>query len=134
MAETEAVLFANAAFYHAFSTRDTEAMAGLWAESTPVSCIHPGWEALSDRGEVMESWVQILSGSGAPAITCHEPRLVLAGEFALVVCYEAIADNLLVATNIFIREDGQWRLMHHQAGPTAYQLSESEDDAPDVMH
>ena len=56
MSEHAAVNFANEAFYVAFSTRDLEAMDALWARQAPVTCIHPGWNALTGRDAVMESW------------------------------------------------------------------------------
>ena len=34
------VLDANDAFYRAFTTRDADRMASLWAEDHPVACIH----------------------------------------------------------------------------------------------
>jgi hypothetical protein len=39
------------------------------------------------------------------------------GESAYVVCGEAVDGAELVATNLFVREDGAWKLVHHQAGP-----------------
>ena len=42
--ENRALLAANEAFYRAFASRDAEAMAGLWARTVPVACIHPGWD------------------------------------------------------------------------------------------
>ena len=44
MADDEAVLFANEAFYRAFADRDVEAMDEVWAQGVPVACIHPGWQ------------------------------------------------------------------------------------------
>ncbi len=38
------------------------------------------------------------------------------GEAAFVVCHEAIDDAELIATNVFVREGGRWKLVHHQAG------------------
>ena len=40
------------------------------------------------------------------------------GDTAFVVCYEVLSSGTLVATNIFQRENGQWKVVHHQAGPT----------------
>ena len=128
MSEQDAILFANEAFYLAISSRDVEAMNGLWAEG-PVACLHPGWAALLSRKEVLDSWERILSHDAAPKIICREPRVQLHGDVAVVVCYEEIDRELLVATNIFRREGKQWRLVHHQAGPTAAQLP-PEEPAP----
>ncbi|TMA07756.1 MAG: DUF4440 domain-containing protein, partial [Deltaproteobacteria bacterium] len=54
------VLEANAAFYAAFTQRDADAMDVLWAREVPVACLHPGWEPLSGREEVVSSWRRIL--------------------------------------------------------------------------
>jgi hypothetical protein len=42
MPEQAAVLFANDAFYIAFTTRDPNAMNDIWARSVPATCVHPG--------------------------------------------------------------------------------------------
>lgn len=125
-----AVLFANEAFYRAFADRDAKAMDALWAEDAPVACIHPGWPALIGREVVMESWRRILGGGSAPEIVCHAPRALIRGDFAYVICYEAVGNQALVATNIFLRERGLWRLVHHQAGPSPG-LPSREDEAPE---
>ena len=125
MSEQDAVLFANEAFYLAITKRDTEAMTHIWAEG-PVACLHPGWAAVVGRAEVLDSWKRILSHDAAPKITCRVSRVLLHGEVAVVVCYEDIDGELLVATNIFRREGRQWRMVHHQAGPTAARLAPEE--------
>ncbi len=112
-----AVLFANEAFYTAFQTRDISAMEAIWAEDAPVACVHPGWHALTTREEVMESWQDILSSDSAPAIVCRGAQAFVSGDSAFVVCYEQIGDNLLVASNLFRREAGGWKIVHHHAGP-----------------
>jgi ketosteroid isomerase-like protein len=112
------VLFANEAFYQAFAERDLDAMAEVWAREMPVACVHPGWEALAGRDAVLASWRAILESPSAPAIRCLEPQAFAFGDVAFVICYEAIEQSVPVATNIFVREDGVWRLVHHQAGPT----------------
>ena len=129
MSEREAVLFANEAFYLAIANRDTAAMEQLWAEAVRVACLHPGWDALVGRGEVLDSWRRILSHDAAPKIICRQPEVLIHGEVAIVVCYEDIEGQLLVATNVFRRDGRSWRMVHHQAGPTAARLP-PEEDAP----
>ncbi len=65
----------------------------------------------------MESWSSILGNEDAPQVTCHDPRAYVLGDSAFVVCYEQIGDGILVATNVFVKEGSDWRLVHHQAGP-----------------
>ena len=77
----------------------------------------------------MESWRAILANPDSPATQPRGARAYLQGEQAFVVCYEEIEGQYLIATNIFAREGGLWRLVHHQAGPTAGEPSaEDEDD------
>lgn len=112
-------LFANDAFYLAFAAGDAEAMDRLWARTHAVSCIHPGWPALFGREAVMGSWQRILGNPDAPTVRMHNARAVLVERVANVICYEAIGGQTLVATNTFVMEDGEARLVHHQAGPCA---------------
>jgi ketosteroid isomerase-like protein len=136
MSEREAVLFANEAFYQAFNERDAETMAQLWARRAPVACIHPGWPPLEGREAVLRSWRSILGNPDQPPLRMLEPRVYLAGEAAFVICYEAIAGQYLVATNVFVREDGAWRLAHHQSGPTNGRPGQAgaQDDTSRTRH
>ena len=128
-----AILFANDAFYTAFATGDLAAMDAVWAKRAPVCCIHPGSAALKERDAIMESWRGILSAPakeparpdrGAPsntrqtaAIRCARPEVFLIGDVAWVACHEILPNGILIATNIFVPEDGVWRMVHHHAGP-----------------
>lgn len=116
MTDSDAVLAANLEFYRAFTTRDFAAMEALWARRTPVSCVHPGWPPLAGRDQVMESWHGILANPDSPRIVCYDEQVMLYGEAALVLCEEELDGGTLVAGNLFVREDGAWRLVHHQAG------------------
>ena len=52
----------------------------------------------------------------APRIACYDERVLLYGDAALVFCEEELDGGTLVASNLFVREDGAWRIAHHQAG------------------
>lgn len=135
MGDREAVLFGNEAFYQAFNARDMALMEQLWAERVPVACIHPGWPPLEGRDAVLRSWRSILGNAAQPQIRMQEPRVFFAGEVAFVICYEQVGGQYLIATNIFVREDGGWRLAHHQSGPTNGRPAEaSADEAPRTRH
>ena len=128
MTDEEEVLALNARFYQAFNDKDAEAMDALWARTLPVACIHPGWSALRDRARVVASWRGILGNAGAPRIRFSEPSVHLLGEVAFVICYEHVGGGRLLATNIFAREDGAFRMVHHQAGPASQQEPVEDDE------
>ena len=130
MADDTAVLTANRAFYRAFRDGDLGAMDALWARAAPVACIHPGWSALVGRDAVMASWRDIFHRP--TAIACRSEQVLLLGDSACVLCHEILDGDdqpgaVLIATNLFVREAGGWRLVHHQAGgiaPEALAVSE----------
>jgi hypothetical protein len=131
MAQREAILFANEAFYQAFADRDVEAMEECWAETVEISCIHPGWGVLRGRDVVLQSWLSILANPDSPIISCRAPDVTVIGDSAVVVNFEEIEGQFLLATNVYVHEGGRWRLVHHQAGPTGEQPDEDDDnDAP----
>jgi hypothetical protein len=126
--DRDVLLFANEAFYRAFSDRDMDAMEQIWALEAPVCCIHPGWDAIHVRDNVLESWRSILSNSGSPTIHCRAADVVTWGDVNAVVCFEQIGQNFLIATNLFVHEAGRWRMVLHHACPTSA-VPPKEDDA-----
>lgn len=112
------VLFANECFYTAFSSGDSEAMSSLWGKEGAVTCLHPGWEPLLDRNNILASWNAILQAP--PTIKFHAPTLISLGQDgAVVFCWEEIESTFIMATNAFRRETDGWKIAHHQAGPAA---------------
>ena len=133
MSEEQAVLDANEAFYTAFRNRDMAGMQEIWAVSAPVCCIHPGWAPIYGREGVLESWRGILEASQSPEIWERSPRVLINGAVGTVVCYEEIRENFLIATNLFVKQSGRWRMFHHHAAPT--NARPFEDDAtPDSVN
>lgn len=135
MSKEAELLFANESFYEIFRARDLEAMEGFWSREHPVACIHPGWEVLADRDRVMRSWAGIFSNPQAPRVTCRQawvlggpesegPEGASVDGISLVICYEVVGDQVLIATNAYAREDGCWKIVHHQSGPCNMELTD----------
>ncbi|MET0386000.1 MAG: nuclear transport factor 2 family protein [Polyangiales bacterium] len=116
-----AVLRVNAAFYRAFTQGDFPAMSALWARSAPVTCFHPGSALLRGREAVLDAWRQIIGEPAPFEMRCDQAEAQLFGTTAVVTCYEGNDREPahLAATNVFVLEDGEWRMVHHQAGPLA---------------
>ncbi|MGE0152554.1 MAG: nuclear transport factor 2 family protein [Reyranellaceae bacterium] len=128
--ERQPVAAANRAFYKAFSERDYAGMDQVWARNSPVACIHPGWPPIFRREQVMASWRGILGNPQQSVVTCSDERILVNGDTAIVICTEKVAGNALVATNVFVREDGAWRMIHHQAGPRPAEEPPKQADEP----
>lgn len=125
------VLAANAAFYAAFARNDADALDALWAREAQVACLHPGWEPLLGRDAVVESFRRIFAAGGAPdSIRCERASAHAFGEAAFVICLEVIPGGALAATNLFVREGGSWRMVHHHASPLAPRGPQPERGLP----
>lgn len=125
-APLDAARQANAAFYAAFEQLDPEAMARVWSRQDPLLCIHPGWEPLLGAEQVMASWTAIFRHTSYMEIEFEEiaadgddglawlhgvERVRQAGEAGQ-------ARGEVVATNVFRREAGGWRMVAHHASPS----------------
>ncbi|NKB36531.1 MAG: hypothetical protein GKR93_05075 [Gammaproteobacteria bacterium] len=129
--QEQAVLGANDAFYLAFSNKDMESMQKLWSDTHEIAVIHPGWPPLLGHEAVRSSWKRILEGGMSPAISCHDANAKILGDTALVICTEVLAETELVATNVFVREESGWKMIHHQSGPMPALGNPAESD---ILH
>ena len=132
-ADQAAVLFANEAFYVAFQTGDAETMETLWANDALISCIHPGWQHLMGRDVVIEAWHSILANPPESTLKMGAATANVYGDMAVVICYESLGDITLAATNIYVREDNLWKLIHHQAGQSPPPPADEDPEARETM-
>jgi ketosteroid isomerase-like protein len=120
---------ANTAYYHAFESGDLDSMSELWLDHPESLCVHPG--ALPVRGAqaINRSWAVIMANTpyiqffltdievsvleGAASVTCTE-NVLTADEMTE---HDAFSGARAVATNVFVRTDGGWRLWIHHASP-----------------
>jgi ketosteroid isomerase-like protein len=114
---------ANAEFYRAFEALDLAAMEAVWAHGEHARCVHPGWPLLSGWQAVRESWRRIFEHSGEMRFTLSDVTVNVAGDLGWVTCTENILSEIgervsvtaILATNLFERGPGGWRLVHHHA-------------------
>lgn len=123
MSPTELLMEANNSFYKFMRSGDFPGMEDLWSRRRIVSCTHPGRAMLVGREAVVDSWRMIL-GANPPAVWPDDPRPVITGKSAFVLNIERIGGSELMASNGFVMEDGEWRMINHQA---AYMPAESAD-------
>ncbi len=115
-----AVEEANDHFYDAFRNGDYAAMSQIWGSGDHVQCIHPAAECIAGRQDVMTSWKLILS-SGRMNITLEDVRIYTTDTQGYVTLVEVVdaedSQGRIIATNIFERQKGCWKIVHHHGGP-----------------
>ncbi|MFI0352333.1 nuclear transport factor 2 family protein [Actinomadura sp. 9N407] len=122
----------NAEFYAAFEDGDLDRMGAVWADgpyAAGVSCVHPGWSLLRGREEVLRSWALIMANTGYIQFVLTDVETDVYGDQAVITCNENIltadegtesgflAGGSIVSTNVFVRSNGEWRLLLHHGSP-----------------
>ncbi len=125
------VLAANELFYDAFRSGDVAAMEALWSERDDVSVYHPNWPGITGREDVMASWHQVMVLSEPPAIFCSNPMVIRQGRVAIVFCTEDIEGHQMTASNVFVEENGAWRMTGHHARPLSLSGQNIAEDGGD---
>jgi ketosteroid isomerase-like protein len=135
MAETAALLEANRAFYAALESRDPSEMEERWSHADDVTCTHPGWHRLDGWEDVSRSWEAIFANSRAWKVHPEEEHAFLSGDLGVVLCIEILQPvgghgdpARMQATNVYRREDGLWRIVHHHASPMPEVGDDDEED------
>jgi ketosteroid isomerase-like protein len=133
----DVVLQANTAFYNAFEAGDLDLMAAVWLPEPDPVCIHPGNAAISGYAEMMRAWAMIFANTPYIQFFLTDVEVSVWENAASVTCTENVltADDRTgpdsfggakaVATNVFVRTPGGWRLWIHHASPV---LSAGADD------
>jgi ketosteroid isomerase-like protein len=123
--DEEQVLAANRAFYDALRSLDIAQMEKVWLQEDWVRCVHPGWELLLGWEDVQKSWEDIFHSSGQMLISVSRPLVQVVGDTAWVSCLadittaqkDGFSTGLIETTNIFVRREGRWLLVHHHTTP-----------------
>ena len=117
----------NQKFYLALESLDLEAMEKVWLHHDLVRCVHPGWPMLSGWESVRESWEEIFRNTESMLVTTRDVSLNIEGAVAWITCTERAtwkrADRsetaLVQATNLYLRREGEWKMVLHHASPLA---------------
>lgn len=132
---------AEAAFYGAFSASDLAAMMGVWATTDDVECIHPMGERIAGYEAVRASWELIFANNPHMQFSIQQRRATQSADLAVHVVEEIIVVRSedatlvghMVATNVYVRSAGSWRMVLHHASPVPQPEGDpetAEADAP----
>jgi ketosteroid isomerase-like protein len=121
IADAEALLAANQAFYDAFEAADLDAMSEVWHHSDTVLCTHPGWATLQGWARVVASWYAIFQNPQRLQFILTDPAATVRGDVGWVSVTENLLDgpatSTVTAINLFERLDGSWMMVAHHASP-----------------
>jgi ketosteroid isomerase-like protein len=119
------VAAANRRFYQAFERHDLPAMRAVWLDHAEARCVHPGGEMIVGTGRVLASWAAIFAGSERIRFDLTDLSVQVMGESACVCGIEEIRirgeegerASSAAVTNLFVRQEGDWKLLLHHASP-----------------
>jgi ketosteroid isomerase-like protein len=129
----EAVRAASDRFYDALNQMaqgDAAAMADVWSHRDDVTTMHPiggrevGW------GEVEGPWQAVAELAGGGTITRADQLVRVVGDCAYELTTERVSmtlggesvESAVRATNVYRREGGEWKIVHHHADPSPEML------------
>jgi uncharacterized protein (TIGR02246 family) len=123
--DAEAIKAANAGFYTALSARDAGALDRVWDHDGQVFNIFGvskapmvGWNAVKSGYEDLFNRFPELSVSMAdPSIRQDADSAVVVGVETQKVRLPSgeVASALLPATNVFVKRNGRWLMVHHHS-------------------
>lgn len=123
---------AEDAFYAAFSAARMDDMMRVWATDTEVVCIHPGGPRLTGVLEIRHSWAQIFTDSLPRAFTLRGRIVVGDGDQRVHILEENISvpgtrfiAPPVLATNVYRRRLGSWRMVLHHASVAPHTLRDN---------
>ncbi len=133
MSDAKEVAETNTALYEAFETADVDRMQRVWDDADPdaVVCVHPGWPMLRGRDTVLRSWAAVMAGTDYIQFFLTDVRVSVLGDTAIVTCQENVLTEVtergdgnaaVVATNVFVRRPGGWRVQVHHGSPVLGRL------------
>lgn len=123
--DRDAVLAANQAFYHAFSSRDLKQMTALWWQGATSMCIHPGSQVLLGWSDISNSWESIFHNTNSLEIDIEVVKVEVDRAIAYVMVREIVLQShrgrsmkaQSMATNIFQKMAQKWYLVSHHGSP-----------------
>ena len=138
---------AEAAFYEALERADLDAMMEVWSEDDDVCCVHPGGPRLTGYEQVRENWAQIFKSGQRLQVLLSDQVMVSGMMFSVHSLHESIlvrgaqgqaggGRGNVVATNVYTRSDGGWRMVLHHGSPAPAPVVRRDVpvEAPKVLH
>jgi ketosteroid isomerase-like protein len=123
MSQEDEVRNASDRFYSSLSSMDVTGLTELWSHADDTTTMHPmggeqvGWQ------EVRRSFEEAAAGMSDAHVELIDQRIHASGDLAYETGIERGRASLAGepveieqrVTNVYRREDGQWKMVHHHA-------------------
>lgn len=114
--QKNAVRAANWRLYAALQSRDLETIEAALSVREPVTWERGGLVPVVGRRRIVRAFDNALDGYDEfDVIRAEKVTVVLTGNRAFLICIECWGAERWAASNLFVLEDDDWRLTHHQA-------------------
>lgn len=121
------LLAAHRCFYDALEDGDLDAVAELWKPGEDTVCVHPGFGQLRGTATILRSFALLMAQASYVQYVLTDEVVDLHGDTAVLGCTENIMvaehdepahgfdSSRAVATSVFLRVQGTWRMVVHHA-------------------
>ena len=113
---------AEEAFYDAIARGDVDALMSVWADDEEIVCIQPTGQRLDGPAAIRASWRAIFDNNPRFSVRIHgkarwDSALISVHSVveALYLQKDQTVHGPMLATNVFIRGTGGWRLASRHA-------------------
>jgi ketosteroid isomerase-like protein len=117
---------ASRQFYTALNSvanGDARSMADIWSQSADATTMHPIGGRQVGWNQVWDSWQQVAEIASEGRVTLGDQLIQVVGDAAYELGTEHVVMTLaghsvrgeVRMTNIYRREGGAWRIVHHHA-------------------
>jgi len=119
---------ANRRYYDAFQSLDPDQVERLWWHDATATCVHPGWDVRHGWSDIRASYEEIFGNTRSIRFALGDVRVHVTGEIGIVTCVENLVSQegdsgdylgAVLASNVFERRRGEWRIILHHASPFA---------------
>jgi len=126
-ADEAALIAAHRRFYDAVERGDLDAMTELWKPGEDTVCVHPGFGQLRGTATILRSFALLMAQASYVQYVLTDEVVDLHGDTAVLGCTENIMvaghdepaqgfdSARAVATSVFVRVQGGWRIIVHHA-------------------
>jgi ketosteroid isomerase-like protein len=132
---------ASRQFYAALNSvanGDARPMADIWSQSADATTMHPIGGRQVGWNQVWDSWQQVAAIASEGRVTLGDHLIRVVGDAAYELGTEHVVMTLaghsvrgeVRVTNIYRREGGAWRIVHHHADASQDMQGVREADSP----